>query len=173
MDVSYYYQILDTGILYEKGGPEGKRWKIGERKRLREQVLFWQNVLEFISNEENGIECSEKLFENLKRLCSKYKLPNYDRILEKKDELINSDYKFVIDKAEELKIYNLMKDLLLDLQKNIDNYKDKEMSYRILAALHNLPKSMHGRNVLNDSCNLILYSDAIRYAQGYMDEGMK
>lgn len=25
MDVSYYYQILDTGILYEKGGPEGKR----------------------------------------------------------------------------------------------------------------------------------------------------
>lgn len=79
----------------------------------------------------------------------------------------------MINKDEELKIYNLMKDLLLDLQNNIDNYKDKEMSYRILAALHNLPKSMHGRNILNDSRNLISYSDAIRYAQGYMDEGMK
>lgn len=31
MDISYYYQILDTGILYEKGGGDGTRWKIGER----------------------------------------------------------------------------------------------------------------------------------------------
>lgn len=31
MDISYYYQILDTGIQYEKGQKVGKHWKIGER----------------------------------------------------------------------------------------------------------------------------------------------
>ena len=117
MDISYYYQILDMGILYEKGGKRGKHWKIGERKRLREEVLFWQDLLGFITDEENGIECSDKLFESLKKLCKKYKFPNYERVLEKKDELVNSDYKFVRNKDEELKIYNLMKQLLLDLQK--------------------------------------------------------
>lgn len=173
MDVSYYYQILDTGILYEKGGKEGKRWKIGERKRLREEVLFWQNLLEFISHEENGVDCSEKLFENLKRLCKKYKFPNYERILGKGDELLNSDCQFVRNKDEESKICNLMNHLLVDLQKNIDDYKDKEMVYRILVVLHNLPKAMHGRNILNDSCNLVSYKDAMMYAQGYMDGRMK
>lgn len=173
MDISYYYQILDIGILYEKGKKEGKRWKIGERKRLKEEVLFWQNLLDFISNEEKGIECSEKLFESLERLCKKYKFPNYERILGKKEELIGSDCEFVRNQDEELKIYNLMEHLLLDLQKNIDDYKDKEMAYRILRVLHNLPKSMHGPNCLNDSCNLISYSDALIYAQGCMDDRMK
>lgn len=173
MDVSYYYQILDTGILYEKGGKRGKRWKIGERKRLREEILFWQTVLDFISNEENGIECSEKLFESLERLCKKYKLPNYKRILGKKEELVSSRCIFERKKEEELKIYNLMKCLMLDLQRELDMCKDKEMVYHILTILHNLPKAMHGRNILNESCNLISYSDALLYAQECMDEKMK
>lgn len=173
MDISYYYQILDTGIMYEKGRKEGKRWKIGERKRLRDEILFWQKLLEFISNEENGIECSEKLFESLESLCKKYKFPNYERILEKKDELKNSNYVFEMNEADKLKIYNLIRQLLQDMQENLDYHKDKEMVYRILVVLHNLPKSMHGRNILNDSCHLISCNDAIRYAQGCMNERMK
>ena len=105
MDISYYYQILDIGILYEKGRYKGKRWKIGERKRLSEEVSFWIN--------------------------------------------------------------------LLDLQKNIDDHKDKEVVYRILRVLHNLPKAMHGRNILNGSCNVMSHNDALAYAQSYMDEKMK
>ncbi len=34
------------------------------------------------------------------------------------------------------------------MQKNLDYYKNKELVYRILAILHNLPKSMHGHNIL-------------------------
>lgn len=173
MDISFYYQILDTGILYEKGGKKGKRWKIGERKRLTEEVIFWQNLLEYISDEEKGIECSDALFENLKDLCKKYKFPNYERIYNKKDELINSDCKFIIKKEEELKIRNLMKQLLLDLQKNVEEYKDKEKVYQILRVLHNLPGSMHGQNILNESWRLISCNDAIMYAQWSMDDEMK
>ena len=85
MDIGYYYQILDTGILYEKGRKNGKLWRIGERKRLREEVLFWQDVLDFISLEKNGIDCSEKLFDRIEKLCKKYKFPHYERVLENKE----------------------------------------------------------------------------------------
>ena len=173
MNISYYYQILDIGILYEKGRGGGKIWKIGERKRLREETLFWQNLLEYISNEKKGINCSKKLFESLERLCKKYKFPNYERILEKKDDLKNSNYVFEVNQDEELKIYNFIKDLLFDLQKNIDDYKDKKMVYRILVVLHNLPRAMHGRNILNNSCHLISCNNAIEYSQWYMNEEMK
>ena len=32
---------------------------------------------------------------------------------------------------------------------------------------------MHGKNILNDGCNLVSYNDALLYAQGCMNEGMK
>lgn len=173
MDVSYYYQILDTGIQYEKGRKVGRYWRIGERKRLGDEVLFWQSLLEFIADEENGIECSDKLFEGLKKLCKKYKLPNYERVLRKRVELINSTCIFERKKEEEIDICELMKSLFLDMQKYLEVYKDKEMVYRILVILHNLPKAMHGKNKLNASCNLVSYNDALMHAQGCMDERMK
>lgn len=173
MDIGYYYQILDTGILYEKGRKSGKLWRIGERKRLNEEVLFWKNLLDFILIEENGIECSEKLFDSLENLCKKYKFPNYERVLEKKRELVNSNCIFERKQEEELKIYSLMKCLMKDMQINLDIYKDKEKVYRVLTILHNLPKAMHGQNILNENCNLVSYEDALLYAQWSMDEKMK
>lgn len=173
MDIGYYYQILDTGILYEKGRKSGKLWRIGERKRLNKEVLFWNNLLDFILIEENGLECSEKLFDSLENLCKKYKFPNYERVLEKKRELVNSNCIFERRQEEELKIYSLMKCLMKDMQINLDIYKDKEKVYRILTILHNLPKAMHGQNILNENCNLVSYEDALLYAQWSMDEKMK
>lgn len=173
MDVSYYYQILDTGIQYEKGRKDGRYWRIGERKRLGEEVLFWQSVLEFIADEERGIECSDKLFERIEKLCKKYKLPNYERVLKMRDELITSTCIFERKREEEIKICRLMKSLFLDMQKNLEVYKKKEMVYSILVILHNLPKAMHGKNILNDSCNLVSYNDALLYTKRCMNEKMK
>ena len=173
MDISFYYQLLDTGILYEKGNKNGKRWRIGERRRLNEEIYFWQSLLEFISDEENGVDCSEKVFGNLERLCRRYSFPNYERVLKKKQELINGHCTYERKKDEELKIRNLTKRLMADMEKNLNDFKDKEMVYRILTVLHHLPKALHGRNILNESCNLVSYSDALLYAQGCMDEKMK
>lgn len=39
--------------------------------------------------------------------------------------------------------------------------------------LHNLPKAMHGSNILNENCNLVSFNDALVYAKGCMDEKMK
>lgn len=173
MDVSYYYQILDIGILYEKGGKRGKRWKIGEKKRLGEEILFWMNLLEFIFAEENGFECSDKLFEELETLCKKYKFPNYQRILSKKEELINDNCTFKRNKEEEANICSLMRSLFLEMQKNLYIYKNKEEVYRILIILHNLPKTMHGKNILNENSHLISYHNALSYVKGCMDERRK
>lgn len=173
MDISYYYQILDTGIQYEKGRKVGKHWKIGERKRLIKEVLFWQSLFTFIEKKKNGIECADEVFNNLKRLCEQYKLPNYERALGMKSELINSNCVFERKQDEEIIIDKLMKALLLDLKENLEVNKDKEKVYRILIVLHNLPKAMYGRNVLNCNCNLVSYSDALSYAKNCMDEGMK
>lgn len=173
MDIGYYYQILDTGILYEKGRKNGKLWRIGERKRLSEEVLFWQSLLDFISLEENGIDCSEKLFNSIEKLCKKYKFPNYERVLENKEEIVNGICIFDRKQEEEMKIYNLMKCLMKDMQTNLDIYRDKEKAYLILTIMHNLPKAMHGSNVLNENCNLVSYNDALVYAKGCMDEKME
>lgn len=173
VDVSYYYQILETGILHEKGISGGTRWKFGERKRLREEVLFWQSLLEFILNEENGTDCSETLFDSLKRLCKKYRLPNYERILAKKEQLQNDNRTFEREKEEENRIYSLLKRLMQDMRYHLEVSKDKEMVCRILRVLHNLPKSLHGRSILNEDCRPISCKDALHYAQMNMDEEMK
>lgn len=173
MDICYYYQILDIGILYEKGRKNGKLWRIGERKRLGEEVLFWQSLLDFISLEEKGIDCSRKLFDKLEKLCKKYKFPNYERVIENKEEIINDHCIFNRKQEEEMKIYSLMKRLLEDMRTNLDVYKDKKKAYHILTILHNLPKAMHGSNILNENCNLVSYNDALVYAKGCMDEKME
>ncbi len=173
MDVGYYYQILDIGILYEKGGKRGNKWKIGERKRLGEEILFWMSLLEFIFAEENGFECSNKLFKELEILCKKYKFPNYQRVLEKKEELISNNYTFKRNKKEEANICSLMRTLFLEMQKNLYIYKNKVEVYHILTILHNLPKAMHGKNILNENSNLVSYNDALLYTKEIMDEKRK
>lgn len=173
MDVGYYYQVLDTGILYEKGRKKGKLWGIGEKRRLRAEVIFWNNILKFISNERDGIDCSKELFECLGEMCRKYRLPNYERILANKEEIENDKTLFKRDVKEEIKICGFMERLLVDMQRYLDDYKNKKMVYRIMEVLHNLPKAMHGQNILNNSCNLISYTDALSYAKGYMNDSMK
>lgn len=101
MDISYYYHILDIGILYEKGRKHGRLWRLGERKRLWKEIEFWEKILEYIIAEEDGISCFEKLFDNLEKLCKKYSFPNYERIIMKKDEIKSSNCMFERNKEEE------------------------------------------------------------------------
>ena len=173
MNISYYYHILDIGILYEKGKKRGKIWRIGERKRFKDELLFWQSLIDFISKEYNGIECSEILFQNLESLCHKYNFPNYERILCLKEELVNCDFTFEINNHEELVIRSLIKQLLSELQKYIENFCGKEMAYRILIIIHNLPKSMHGKSIINKNCSVMSCSDALQSAWEYMNEQMR
>ena len=173
MEICYYYHILDIGILYEKGGGWGKFWRLGERKRLRNEVFFWQKILEFVTMEEQGIDCSERIFEHMEKLCKKYKLPNYERVLRMKGELMSDGCIFEIKREEQIKTNRIMLRLLTDLEKYLDQFKGKAMVFRILAVLHNFPKVMHGKTALNKNCRSISYKTAWSYAQGYMNDEMR
>ena len=126
MDISYYYQILDIGISYEKGRQGGKLWRLGERKRLKEEVFFWKMILEFITAEENGIDSSDKLFALLERMCKKYNFPNYKRVLQKKSEIVNDKLSFIIEKEEEIKVKLFIARLLSDIDINLHQFRGKE-----------------------------------------------
>ncbi|MDE7418188.1 MAG: hypothetical protein K2N44_18105 [Lachnospiraceae bacterium] len=173
MEICYYYQILDIGIVYEKGGTGGRMWKLGERKRLREELSLWREILDFVSMEEKGIDCSERLFDDMDNMCRKYNLPNYERILKLREAIAKDKCIFEINKEEETKINNLMLGLLNDAEKYLEIFMGKKMVYRILAILHNFPKVMHGNNILNRNCRSISCQNAWTYAQGYMNDKMR
>lgn len=173
MDISYYYQILDVGINYEKGRKKGKFWKLGERKRLREEIMFWQDILRYVLDKEKGIQCENELFERLGILCRKYELPNYERILGEKAELLNSQHVSEVNKEEALKVHCFMTRLLQDMLEELENHKGKEMVYRLMTVLHNFPKVLYGYNDINGRSNSVSYKDALIYAKGYMNESMR
>lgn len=165
MDISVYYQILDIGIQYEKGRKKGSYWRLGERKCLREEVKFWRLMLEYISDELGGIDCSTQVFEELESICKRYKFPNYERIITKKCEIIGSEIIFVGQEEQEKSIREIMKILLEDMIHLLTCLNGKEEFFQLLAILHNFPKAMHGKNVLCNHPNLVSYKDALQYAE--------
>lgn len=173
MEICYYYQILDIGVVYEKGRAGGRIWKPGERKRLREELSFWRELLELVAMEEKGIDCAERLFDSINTLCGQYKLSNYERIIKLQKEITGDQCFFEINKEEEGKINRLMLRLLSDAEKCLADFKGKERAYRLLAILHNFPRVMHGSNLLNRNCHPISFQNAWTYAQGYMNDKMK
>lgn len=173
MELCYYYQILDTGIVYEKGGISGKLWKPNEQKRLREDLLFWRGLIECVSMEEKGIDCTDRVFGHMEQICRKFKLPNYQKILEYREKIAKDQCIFDVDKAVEFKINKLMLTLIGDAENYVNRYNGKAMVHRILCILHNFPKVMHGGNFLNGNCCPISYEDACACAQGYMNDRLR
>lgn len=173
MNVSYYYQLLDTGITYEKGRKDGTIWKVGEKRRLRIVTKFWRFILDSIIFKKQGVDNSDKIFSELELLCSRNKYPNYERFLENKEKIRKDDSEFVRIADEENKVILFMEELMNDLDYSLKVSKDKNNVYKILTYLHILPKTMHGRNVLYNNVNMVSYKDALRYIQSNMDDDMK
>lgn len=173
MDRGVYYQILEMGVLYEKGRGSGKIWRLWERQLLRDEISFWRILLDCASWGKNGQQCDEIIFGHLERLAKKYKLPHYIKALEHWEELYQRDAVFERDKEEEYKLTQFMERLLMDAGDCLQGYGNKERFYRILRVLHNLPKALHGKNILDTNFKSISYRDALRYAQGCMDKKME
>ncbi len=173
MESGIYYQILEVGVLYEKGGGRGKIWRLWERKRLRDEITFWMKILDCATGEQRGESCDEIIFEYLERLSKKYNLPHYKKLLEQREELLQCDIIYEMDKEEEYKLTQFIKRLLSDAQDCLYGYGNKERFYRILRVLHNLPRALHGRNAFHVDFKAISYWEAMSYAKGCMNKKMK
>ena len=108
MEQSIYYWILDIGIMYRKGGGRSGFWRIGERKELLREVDFWLSVLDMIAEERKGIDCSKQFWKEFTALCKRGNCSNYQRILQKKEDISNCKDIFMPDKEHEAKIHQLL-----------------------------------------------------------------
>lgn len=158
MDKSIYFIILDIGITYRKGAQSSGLWKIGEKKKLNDEITFWMSLIQNVRDETQGMDCSEIALNHLKAITDKYKLPNYRRILSSWTELQRC--RFETDMATEQKVYSIMEELLDEALRENRKYK----KYEIIRTLHNIPHCMHGASCIQPRYKAISLNDALKYA---------
>lgn len=158
MDKSIYFIILDIGITYRKGAQSPGLWKIGEKKKLNDEITFWMSLIQNVRDETQGMDCSEIALNHLKAITDKYKLPNYRRILSSWTELQRC--RFETDMATEQKVCSIMEELLDEALRENRKYK----KYEIIRTLHNIPHCMHGASCIQPRYKSISLNDALKYA---------
>ncbi|MDE5587971.1 MAG: hypothetical protein K2J60_02375 [Acetatifactor sp.] len=158
MDKSVYFIILDIGIIYEKGAWSSGLWKIGEKKKLNDEIAFWKSLIQNVRDETRGVDCAAAAFNNLKTIADKYNLPNYRRILLNWTELQKTC--FETDFATEQKVCSIMDELLDKALHENRKYK----KYAIIRTLHNIPRCMHGASCIQPECKSISLNSALEYA---------
>ena len=158
-----YYHIIEIGVIFEKGRKSGDSWVKGEKDLLLEECNLWKKFIEYASIENEGTDCSEEAFERLRVISNKFKLPNYMRIISMQSDIINDENIFCIDDAKKNKLTEFMLDLLSNLEKCIADKNGKTEAYKILRKLHNIPRALHGRDILGGAPP-ISFEDALKYA---------
>lgn len=159
MNSEIYYHILEIGVVYEKGGKQGTRWRMGEKKRLLDECWLWRNLIQYASLEEKGVDCAEKAFSDLEKICKKHahlcfgggrksSFPCYERALSMREELTSSTRKFVVwDSDKNVLIGQMLKEID-EIEKCVSNRDGKADAYRAMQRLHNMPKVLHGDDEL-------------------------
>lgn len=158
MDKSIYFIILDIGITYRKGAQSSGLWKIGEKKKLNDEITFWKSLIQNVRDETQGVDCADIALNHLKAITDKYKLPNYRRILSNWADLQRCC--FETDMATEQKVCSIMEELLDEAL----NEKKKYKKYEIIRTLHNIPHCMHGASCIQPRYKSISLNDALKYA---------
>lgn len=158
MDKSIYFIILDIGINRKKAAQSSGFWKIGEKKELNNEIMFWKSLIQNVRDEARGVDCAAVAFHNLEAITDKYQSPNYRNILSNWTEL--QKCRFETDLATEQKVCSIMDELL---DKALRENK-KHNKYEIIRTLHNIPHCMHGANCIQPKYEAISLSSALDYA---------
>ena len=148
MNPGIYYHILQIGVTYEKGRPSGGLWRLRERSRLRDECALWRNLISYARSEYDNVDRSEKCFSDLKDICKKYDLPNYDRIIGMRDELVASSDRYIVDVDKRNMVVKRILELISEVESCTKRLNGKADAYRAMTAMHNLPKALHGIDTL-------------------------
>ena len=148
MNPGIYYHILQIGVTYEKGRTSGCLWRPRERSRLRDECTLWRNLISYAGSEYDNVDRSEKCFSDLKDICKKYDLPNYDRITGMRDELVASSDRYIVDVDKRDMVVNRILELISEVESCTKRLNGKADAYRAMTAMHNLPKALHGIDTL-------------------------
>ena len=148
MNPGIYYHILQIGVTYEKGRRRGGLWSFSERSLLRDECSLWRRLVSYAELEYENTDCAEKCFSDLMWICKKYDLPNYDMIIEKRDELMSSPDRFIVDIDKRDMIVNRIMELIAEVETCTKKINGKDHAYRAMTQLHNLPRALHGSDAL-------------------------
>lgn len=159
-----YYHIIEIGVVFEKGRKLGDSWVRGEKKLLSEECKLWRNLIEYASLESKGTDCSEEAIERLREICRKFTLPNYLRIITMQRDVIHDGNVFCIEEVKKNKLIGVMLGLLSDFEKCIVDKNGKPEAYNILRKLHNVPRALHGIDILGGAPP-ITFEDALKYLE--------
>lgn len=163
MNPGTYYHILQIGVTYEKRN-SGGLWHFRERSRLRDECAFWRNLLGYARLEYENIDCSGRCFSDLRNICKKYDLPNYVRIIGKHDELISSHDRFIIDIQKRDIVVDKILELISEVESSIKRINGKADAYRAMTKMHNLPRALHGIDILGGHPPISL-EEAMKYSE--------
>lgn len=172
MDISYYYHILGIGIVFEKGGQIGSRWKFGEQKQLNAEISLWKGMIRHIDAELRGEDNAEEFFEELRTVAAKHRLPNYLNVCNMKEELLGASPSAECKNEDVDYVNDLLLRLLDDLSLAVNDKDGKDHAYRILNVMHNLPRTFYGKDILGGTEPISL-KDAVDYARLSMTPEMK
>lgn len=164
MNPGIYYHILQIGVTYEKGRNSGGLWRFRERSRLRDECAFWRNLISYAVSEYENIDCSEMCFSDLRSICKKYDLPNYVRIIGKHDELVLSHDRFIIDIEKRDIVVDKILELISEVELCTKRINGKADAYRLMTQMHNLPRVLHGVDLLGGHPPISL-EEATKYSE--------
>lgn len=164
MNPGIYYHILQIGVTYEKGRSSGGLWHLHERSRLRDECSLWRNLISYAGSEYDNVDHSEKCFSDLRGICKKYDLPNYDRVIGMQDELLASSDRFIVDIDKRDMVVNRILALISEVESCTKRINGKADAYRAMGAMHNLPKALHGIDTLG-SLPAISPEEAMKYSE--------
>ena len=162
MNASVYYHILEIGVIFTKGNKRGRLWRLRERKRLSDECALWRKLILSAMEETGGRNCPEEVRRDIQRFCDQYHNPAYERVLGLWDRLIKEDNRFVPEKDKAEHLCSLMRNSIDEIERSIKRFWGKDDAYRSMVRLHNLPKALHGKDLLGGGAP-ISYEDAIRY----------
>ena len=163
MNPEIYFHILEIGVIYEKGGKKGTKWLLGEKKRLLDECELWRHLIQYAA-EEAGLDCSEKVFSDLRKICKKHGLPCYERVLSLRTELLASTCRHIVPEDDKKLVIAYMTEAIDEIERNLSNREGKSKAYEVMYRLHNMPKALHGRDELGRGANISV-KDALKWGQ--------
>ena len=164
MNSEIYYHILEIGFIYEKGRQTDNRWHVGEKGLIQDECQLWKNLIYYASLEDKGVDCSDKAFGDLSAICKKHHLPNYETIIAKKNDLVESTNRYVLDEAKKSVLIDRMIELIKEIESCTTRINGKPEAYKALRQLHNIPRALHGADELGNGLP-ITFEEALKYAE--------
>lgn len=155
-----YYHIIHIGMVFEKDRESGLIWKKEDKNRLKDECELWQKMME-LSEKEDQAAAEKEAVSLLSEIIRKYKLPDYERIIELIPQNNGTGLEFPEEEFELAKKH--LQDMIgkIDGEIELGNRKD---AYTLLRKAHNIPRYFYHEDVFGKGGG-IRFEDVLEWSR--------